>query len=110
MLFWAKVSQARVSVSAKASGLYSRKAKPVAVFFSSVSRVVSVIVSAARPWVAHHRHRSVFQTVELIQATRLKAAGHQEDVRGGFNAMCQIVGEHQPSCHLLWVTLGQRSE
>jgi hypothetical protein len=46
--------------------------------------------------IAHDRRRAVAQAVHLVQAARLEARGHQENVRAGLDQMRQAVVEADP--------------
>ena len=50
---------------------------------------------------ADDRHRAVLQAVHLVQAAGLEAAGHEENVAAGLDAVGQGVGELQPHGDLL---------
>ena len=48
---------------------------------------------------ADHRNRTVLQAVQLVQAGRFIAAGHQEDVCASLDPMRQAIGELKPHRH-----------
>ena len=46
---------------------------------------------------------AVFQAVELIEAARLVAAGHEKNVGPRFDAMRGLVGERELHRNLIWM-------
>mmetsp|Transcript_26194 Transcript_26194/g.56828 ORF Transcript_26194/g.56828 Transcript_26194/m.56828 type:complete len:265 (-) Transcript_26194:1081-1875(-) len=53
----------------------------------------------------HHRHRPVPHGVELVEAAGLEAAGHEEDVAGGVDAVGHLHREPHPRAALVLVVV-----
>ena len=58
----------------------------------------------------HHRHGTIFQTVNLIQPAGFVARRHQENIGAGFHLMCKLVVVCEFETHTPGVGVRQRAK